>query len=229
MTEIPLTRAIEDFLKAVYVLQQDLTADDQRVSTTALKDALRISAPSVTDMAQRLEDAKLIDYKKHYGVTLTEAGHHIALRVIRRHRLIELYLVQELNYTLDEVHDEAEKLEHAVSDRFIMAVANKLQNPLFDPHGDPIPAPDGTIIQRTLYSLVDIPLNTPVRVARLTAEDGEMLRYILDQGFALQNTVEVVQRAPFEGPVTLQLGKQTVVIGCKVAASILVEVKPAAE
>lgn len=226
MTEIPLTRAIEDFLKAVYVLQQDLAADDQRVSTTALKDALRISAPSVTDMAQRLEDAKLIDYRKHYGVTLTESGHHIALRVIRRHRLIELYLVQELNYTLDEVHDEAEKLEHAVSDRFIMAVANKLQNPLFDPHGDPIPAPDGTIIERTLYSLVDIPLHTPVRVARLMAEDGEMLRYILDQGFALQSTVEVVQRAPFEGPVTLQLGKQTVVIGCKVATSILVEVEP---
>jgi DtxR family transcriptional regulator, Mn-dependent transcriptional regulator len=228
MTEIPLTRAIEDFLKAVYVLQQDLTDTDQRVSTTALKDALRISAPSVTDMAQRLEDAKLIDYKKHYGVTLTESGHNIALRVIRRHRLIELYLVQELNYTLDEVHDEAEKLEHAVSDRFIMAVANKLQNPLFDPHGDPIPAPDGTITQRTLFSLVEIPLNTPVRVARLMAEDGDMLRYILDQGFALQDTVEVLQRAPFEGPVTLQLGKQTVVIGCKVAASILVEVEPSA-
>ena len=228
MTEILLTRAIEDFLKAVYVLQQDLTDTDQRVSTTALKDALRISAPSVTDMAQRLEDAKLIDYKKHYGVTLTEEGNNIALRIIRRHRLIELYLVQELNYTLDEVHDEAEKLEHAVSDRFIMAVANKLHHPLFDPHGDPIPAADGTIMQRTLYSLVDIPLNTSARVARLMAEDGEMLRDILDQGFALQGTVEVVQRAPFEGPVTLHLGKETVVIGCKVAASILVEVEPTA-
>jgi DtxR family Mn-dependent transcriptional regulator len=136
-----------------------------------------------------------------------------------------LYLVQELNYTLDEVHDEAEKLEHAVSDRFITAVANKLHHPLFDPHGDPIPAPDGTIIERKLYSLVDIPLNTPVRVARLLAEDGEMLRYILDQGFALQDTVEVTQRAPFEGPVTLHLGKETIVIGCKVAASILVEVE----
>ncbi len=224
MTEIPLTRAIEDFLKAVYVLQQDLTDDDQRVSTTALKDALHISAPSVTDMAQRLEDAKLIDYKKHYGVTLTESGQHIALRVIRRHRLIELYLVRELNYTLDEVHDEAEKLEHAVSDRFITAVSSKLQDPLFDPHGDPIPAPDGTIAERTLYSLLDVPLDTPARVARLTPGDSEMLRYILDQGFALQNMLAVIQRAPFEGPVTLQLGAETVVIGCKVAAAILVEV-----
>jgi len=204
MTEIALTRAIEDFLKAVYVLQQDLTDTDQRVSTTALKDALHISAPSVTDMAQRLEDAKLIDYKKHYGVTLTEEGEKIALRIIRRHRLIELYLVRELNYSLEEVHDEAEKLEHAVSDRFIMALASKLQNPEFDPHGDPIPAPDGTIIERTLYSLVDIPLNTSARVARLMAEDGDMLRYILDQGFALQNRIEVLQRAPFEGPVTLR-------------------------
>lgn len=224
MTEIALTRAIEDFLKAVYVLQQDLTDEEQRVSTTALKDALHISAPSVTDMAQRLEDAKLIDYKKHYGVTLTDEGQKIALRIIRRHRLIELYLVRELGYTLDEVHDEAEKLEHAVSDRFITAVASKLQNPEFDPHGDPIPAPDGSIIERTLYSLVDIPLHTPARVARLMAEDGEMLRYILEQGFALQNSLEVLQRAPFEGPVTLQLGAETVVIGCKVAASILVEV-----
>ncbi|NJR12717.1 metal-dependent transcriptional regulator [bacterium] len=120
-------------------MQQALTDTDQRVSTTALKDALHISAPSVTDMAQRLEDAKLIDYKKHYGVTLTESGEKIALRVIRRHRLIELYLVRELNYSLEEVHDEAEKLEHAVSDRFITAVASKLQHPEFDPHGRPHP------------------------------------------------------------------------------------------
>ncbi|MBC7813828.1 MAG: metal-dependent transcriptional regulator, partial [Burkholderiales bacterium] len=129
------SKSVDDFLKAIYVLQQQM----ERVSTNALADVLTISAPSVTDMAQRLVAAGLVDYQKYRGVVLTDAGMEIALKIIRRHRLIELYLVEELGYLLPEVHEEAERLEHAVSERFIEAVATKLGKPAVDPHGDPIP------------------------------------------------------------------------------------------
>lgn len=125
MPEAPQSKAVEDFLKAVYALQQH----SERVSTNALSEALARSAPSVTDMAQRLAESGLVDYVKHRGVRLTDEGQAIALKVIRRHRLIEAFLVRELNYGLHEVHDEAEKLEHAVSDRFIDALAEKLDHP----------------------------------------------------------------------------------------------------
>jgi DtxR family Mn-dependent transcriptional regulator len=218
------TRAVENFLKAVYVLQQALPDGEERVSTNALKDALQKSAPSVTDMAQRLTEAHLIDYEKYYGVRLTETGSAIALKIIRRHRLIELYLVNELGYALHEVHDEAEELEHTVSDRFIQAIAEKLGNPQFDPHGDPIPAPDGTIQSRNLQPLSELALLTPARVSRLMAETPDKLQHTLDRGFTLNTLVEVVSRDPFEGPLTIKLDDGQTIIGHALAAVILVEV-----
>ncbi len=218
------TRAVENFLKAVYVLQQNLPHGEDRVSTNALKDALQKSAPSVTDMAQRLTESKLIDYEKYYGVRLTETGSAIALKIIRRHRLIELYLVSELSYALHEVHDEAEELEHTVSDRFIQAIAEKLGNPQFDPHGDPIPAPDGTIQSRNLQPLSELALATPARVSRLMAETPDKLQHTLDRGFTLNTIVEIVARDPFEGPLTIKLHDGQTIIGHTLAAVILVEV-----
>lgn len=215
----PPSKAVEDFLKAIYRLQQGM----ERVSTNALKDSLSISAPSVTDMAQRLVESGLIDYRKYYGVRLTEEGESIALKIIRRHRLIELYLVQELGYDLHEVHDEAEALEHAVSDRFVDALNEKLGAPSFDPHGDPIPAEDGTIALRELYHLTELPLHTPARVSRLTAHDADMLQHTLDKGFHLEALVTVIARDPFNGPLTLRVGGVDVVLGYFVADSILVE------
>lgn len=219
-TPIEQTTAVEDFLKAVYVLQQR----DERASTNALREALNITAPSVTDMAKRLTDSGLIDYQKYKGVRLTDEGERVALQILRRHRLIELYLVQELGYALHEVHDEAESLEHAVSDRFIDAISAKLNHPNFDPHGDPIPAADGTLAPlRDLHPLSDLPLNMAAIVSRYITSDPQMLQHTLDRGFALGAEVVVVARDPFDGPLTIHLNGDETILGHVVATTILVE------
>jgi DtxR family Mn-dependent transcriptional regulator len=215
----PQSESVENFLKAVYILQQQ----SERVSTNTLSETLNISAPSVTDMAQRMVAAGLVDYQKYRGVVLTPAGEEIALRIIRRHRLIELYLVEELGYALAEVHDEAERLEHAVSERFVEAIASRLGHPDFDPHGDPIPTREGMVIALDQVPLSELALGTPAQVARLKATSPEMLQHILDRGFALDSQVEVLDRDPFDGPVTALLENKTrVVVGYQVAECIYV-------
>lgn len=216
------SESVENFIKAVYSLQQH----EERVSTNTLSEALNISAPSVTDMAQRLVSAGLVDYQRYRGVVLTPAGSEMALRVLRRHRLIELYLVQELGYELRDVHEEAEKLEHAVSERFIEAIAHKLGDPTFDPHGDPIPAPDGTLTERHLMALTDLPANLEGHVSQLKTSSPEMLQHILDRGFKLGSEVEVLALDPFEGPVTVRVDGEERVIGYQVAECILIEPDP---
>jgi DtxR family Mn-dependent transcriptional regulator len=213
------TKAVENFLKAVYELEHSMS----RVSTNALADTLGIKAPSVTDMARRMVEAGLINYKKYHGVILTEQGRSIALQVLRRHRLIELYLVSELGYDLHEVHDEAENLEHAVSDRFIEALAIKLGNPEIDPHGDPIPTADGSIIDRDLIPLTELPPERPAVVARLIAEDTTMLQYVLDRGLHLNTPLQVIEKEPFEGPLTIEINGTRRIIGHNIAQTILVE------
>lgn len=211
--------SVQNFLKTVYSLQQTM----ERVSTNALAEALNISAPSVTDMAQRLEEAQFVDYQKYRGVVLTPAGEHEALKILRRHRLIELYLVEELGYDLGEVHDEAEDLEHAVSDRFIEALAHKLDHPDIDPHGDPIPSVDGSIARRDLHPLTEWPLHTPAAVSQIKSTNPDMLQHILDRDFRLAARVEVLARDPFDGPVTVLVDGAEQVIGHTVASCILVE------
>jgi len=220
MSEAPHSKAAEDFLKAVYALQQHA----ERVTTNALSEALARSAPSVTDMAQRLAEVGMVDYLKHRGVRLTDEGRMVALRVIRRHRLIEAFLVRELNYGLHEVHDEAEKLEHAVSERFIEALADKLDHPHFDPHGDPIPSSEGQIVTRQLMPLAQLPTSWQASVAQFSAESAELLQFILQLGFQLGEAVEVVAREPFEGPLTVHFSTgQQASISLVVANAILVE------
>ena len=225
------SESVEDFVKAIYTLQQGMAQQGAvaendgilRVSTNALKDALKISAPSVTDMAQRLMENGLVDYRKYQGVGLTEEGNILALKLIRRHRLIELYLVRELAYELHEVHAEAEQLEHAVSDRFIEAIDTKLGNPEFDPHGDPIPDVHGAMIQLELHPLSELAIGTPARVSRLISSDAEMLQHSLDRGFKLDVPVVVLSRDPFNGPITVKLDDKETVIGYTVAEAILVQ------
>jgi DtxR family Mn-dependent transcriptional regulator len=213
------SESVENFLKAVYSLQQE----DERVSTNTLAEALTISAPSVTDMAQRMVKDGLVDYQKYRGVVLTPAGEEVALRIIRRHRLIELYLTRELGYELHQVHKEAEALEHAVSDHFVDALARKLGNPSVDPHGDPIPTADLIIAHPNQVALTELPKGTSGIVARLRADNETMLQHILERGFALGAAVTLVALDPFEGPVTVTVDGTTRVIGYKVAACILVE------
>lgn len=169
------SQSVQDFLKAVYTLQQKM----EHVSTNALAEMLSISAPSVTDMAHRMMLAELVNYEKYHGVRLTETGEREALRVIRRHRLIELYLVTDLGYALHEVHDEAEQLEHAVSDRFIAALAEKLDHPTLDPHGEVIPGIDGTCHYRELHTLSQFPIGIKAKVACLNSNNPEILQHLM--------------------------------------------------
>jgi DtxR family Mn-dependent transcriptional regulator len=224
------SESVENFVKAIYTLQQEMAQQGAvpedgilRVSTNALKDALAKTAPSITDMAQRLMESGLVDYRKYQGVGLTEEGTILALKLIRRHRLIELYLVKELAYELHEVHAEAEKLEHAVSDRFIEALNTKLGEPELDPHGDPIPNVHGAMIERELHPLSDLEIGTPAKVSRLISSDTDMLQHSLDRGFKLDAPVIVLARDPFNGPITVKIDGKDTVIGYTVAEAILVQ------
>lgn len=216
----PTSKSVEDFLKAVYALQQ--AAD--RVSTNALAEHLRVKAPSVTDMARRMEGAGLIHYKKYHGVRLTDEGERTALNVIRRHRMIELYLVQELGYELQEVHAEAERLEHAVSDRFIEALDRKLGNPEIDPHGDPIPSAEGYLPPSSAIPLTDLPLEQAAKITRLHTSSPDMIQYLVDREFKLGDSIAVTARDPFHGPLSIMVEGRREVIGYTVAACIYVEI-----
>jgi DtxR family Mn-dependent transcriptional regulator len=213
------SESVQNFLKSIYALQQG----GKRVSTNEMAELLGVQAPSVTDMAQRLEAAGLVDYQKYRGVMLTPAGEEEALKILRRHRLIELYLVEELGYGLHEVHAEAERLEHAVSDRFIEALAKRLDDPAVDPHGDPIPSPDGIIQRRDLQPLSEWPLNTPAVISRIRAVSDDMLQHIVERGLTLHAPIEVTARDPFEGPLTVHVDGKQQVVGHNVAACILVD------
>ena len=215
------SQSVEDFLKAVYNLQ----GERDRVSTNALADALRISAPAVTDMAQRLVEEGTVDYLKYRGVRLTDEGERLALRLLRRHRLIETYLVRDLGYQLHEIHDEAEALEHSVSDRFIDAIARKLGEPRYDPHGDPIPNLDGIMQERKLQPLSALRLRTPARIRRFIMDDPAMLQNTQERGLTMGVTLEALERDPFDGPLTISIeSTETQTIGFKMASAILVEI-----
>lgn len=215
------SEAVENFLKAVYSLQQG----DERVSTNTLSEVLGKTAPSVTDMAQRLEQFGLVDYQKYRGVMLTEEGRAIAIGIIRRHRLIELYLTRELGYALHEVHAEAERLEHAVSDRFVEAIAHKLGDPLIDPHGDPIPSADGTVIERDLVTLPALEPGQGGHVAQIRTSDPEMIRHMQERDVALNAPIRMIAADPFEGPIRVQVNDGEQVIGYAVALCILVQIE----
>lgn len=217
----PSENSSENFIKAVYNLIQK--TGESRISTNALADLLQIKAPSVTDMAQRLDETGLVDYVKYRGVALTLKGHQLALQILRRHRLIELYLVNELGYQLHEVHAEAEVLEHHVSERFIEALAHKLDNPDLDPHGDPIPNRDGMMIERNLQPLSQLSFNRVATVARIGIEQDEVLKLILQKGLCLGAQVTLLDHTPTNQTFTISvLGVETV-ISHQIAMVVLVE------
>ena len=195
------TQAVEDYLKAIYKLQQDGSA----ATTNAIAERLGIRAASVTAMMQHLSERGLADYTPYKGVFLTEAGMTSALRVIRRHRLIELYLHKHLSVPWDRVHDEAERLEHAISVYLEEKIAAALGNPSFDPHGDPIPSSTGELPAQDLIPLYEAPLNSPATVRHIPDDDPEMLRYVASLGIIPGAVVSVTGREPFDGPVYLSI------------------------
>ena len=213
-------QAIEDYLKTIYTLAQE----ESPVSTSRIADAREVKPASATSMIKRLANLKMVDYEKHYGVTLTPSGEKLALEVIRHHRLIELYLMEALGFSWDEVHEQADILEHVISEKLEERIAAALNYPEFDPHGDPIPAKDGSITAIDVELLSAAPSGSTVWVRRIIDDaNSELLRYLAEMGLTPGTAVTVQSVAPFEGPLTLLIADETRVIGRNVAASVLVE------
>ena len=186
------SRAVEDYLKAIFKLQ----GENLPVSTTALAAELDRSAASVTNMVKGLAEQGLLDHEPYRGVRLTPHGESTALRIIRRHRVIETYLIERLGYTWDGVHEEADRLEHAASDGLIDRMARALGDPDEDPHGAPIPSSDGVIASRDLVSLTELPAGVDAVVREVSDEDSGRLRELAAAGFLLGTNVVVTDRSP---------------------------------
>lgn len=192
--------AAGDYLKAVWSLSRDGPA-----STNAIAARLGFTPASVSGMLTRLAAAGLIEHRRYHGALLTEAGRREALRLIRRHRLVETFMIQRLGYGWDEVHEEAEAIEHAISDRFAERLAVLLDHPSHDPHGDPIPGPDGSLPATPDVPLADLPTGRRLRVARLLSQDGEVLGPLAALGIHPGAEVRVVRREPGGGRLDLRV------------------------
>ncbi len=218
------TPAVEDFLKHVYLLEQQTDP----VPTTLLARALDIAAPSVTEMIKRLSSGEnipqLLTHEPRRGVRLTEAGQRIALEIIRHHRLLELYLTQKLGFTWDEVHDEADRLEHHISERLEARIAEALDQPLIDPHGDPIPAADGTLNVPNLILLCDLETLQGSEVSRIIDQTPEVLRYLSDLGLVPGALVILTSRAPLNDTIGVKIGgdAEPHTISTQIARKVLV-------
>ncbi len=214
-----ITPVVEDYLKAIYSLRHT----DEQVRTVALATHLNVKPPTVTAMLKTLADLQLIRYEPYRGVKLTQAGEQIALEIVRHHRLIELYLVEALGFSWDEVHDEAEVLEHFISEKLEARIAAYLGNPTLDPHGDPIPALDGSLPDSSAQSLADLPEKAEVRIVRVCDQNADRLRYIAKLGLVPGASVQVIDSAPFDGPVSVQVGEVVHAVDRRLARMILVE------
>lgn len=214
-----LSAPVEDYLKAIYELEQSGDA----AGTNELAARLHIAPASVSGMVRRLADQELIAHERYKGARLTDAGRRAALRTIRRHRVIETYLTTALGYPWDCVHDEAERLEHACSDELVDRMAAAIGEPAHDPHGAPIPTREGTVDERRYASIADLGVGDAVRVRRVSDEDGDRLRYLAELGIVPGVQLTVLERAPFEGPITVGIGNERRLIGPSLAAEVLVE------
>ncbi|HVL82152.1 MAG TPA: metal-dependent transcriptional regulator [Actinomycetota bacterium] len=211
------SEAVQDYLKTIYVL-----AEDGSVATTGeIADRLRVSPASVSAMVRRLAGRGLVRHERHRGVTLTPEGETAALDVIRHHRLLETYLHEALGVPWDEVHAEAEVLEHAISDRLIERIAAALGNPTHDPHGDPIPPRRGKHVERAFTGLNEAGPGR-VRVERVSDRDPDALRYLGDLGIVPGVALDVVEQAPFGGPVWVRAGRRKHALGRRLAAAVKV-------
>lgn len=215
-----LSRSIEDYLKVIYKLE----LESGSAQTSAIADALAIAPPSVSGMVKRLADAELVTHVPYRGVELTEAGRRQALRMLRRHRILESYLIGHLGYDWDDVDREAERLEHAVSDDLVERMAVKLGNPTHDPHGAPIPSAAGTIDPTRYVPMTEIEVGLAGRFRMIGDADPERLRFIASLGLRPGAEFRVLDRQPFNGPVTIELdGDRKEVIGFALASSLQCE------
>ena len=214
-----LTGPVEDYLKAIY----ELAAREGVAATSDVANALGVAPASVTGMIRRLAAQGLLDYVRYRGVQLTPSGRRAALSTIRRHRIIETYLTRVLGYPWDRVHDEAERLEHAASAELVECLSAALGHPTADPHGAPIPTRDGRVDERAHHTLAELPLGQRARMVLVSDKNPELLRYLADIALQPGTELTVLNRAPFDGPITLQVGKKELIVGAPLAAQVLVE------
>lgn len=218
----PLTGPVEDYLKAIY----DLERIGEPAATNHIADRLAVSPASVSGMVRRLADQGLITHEPYRGVRLTLEGRTAALRTLRRHRILECYLSEVLGYPWDRVHEEAERLEHAASEELIERMAATLGDPRHDPHGAPIPTRDGRVEEAPLGTLADASAGEQVRVRQVRDGSGERLRYLAELGIRPGALVRILDRAPFDGPITLWVddagGGSTRAVGVGLAREVFV-------
>lgn len=220
MKKTTATQAIQDYLKHIY----ELTKCGQLASTNDLARVLNIKPASVTGMIQKLaaEKPALVEYQKHQGVTLTATGKKAALEVIRHHRLLESWLVQTLGYSWDEVHEEAERLEHVISEDFAKRMAVSLGNPTRDPHGELIPTEDLIMPLDESTPLSSLRPNQTATIQRVNAQDVNMLRHLNELGLVPNVQLEVVGYSSFDNNLTIKVGRKSHVLGLNITAKIFV-------
>src|SRR5437773_7418708 len=209
----PLSRSVEDYLKATY----HRSSQGGFAATSDIAALLEVAPPSVSGMVKRLSETGLIEHVPYRGVQLTAQGRRAALRMIRRHRVLEVYLSQQLGYDWDGVHTEAERLEHAVSDELIERMAKALGDPQYDPHGAPIPTAAGEIEETDLTSLADARVGAVHELRQVGTEDPARLRYLAEQGLVPGVVLTITGRQPFNGPTTVALEAGTRVVGRELA------------
>ena len=216
--------AVEDYAKAIYKLQD---AGEATVTTNAIADCLDVTPASASQMVKRLGSMGLVVHEPYRGVSLTAAGVRVALEVLRHHRLLELYLAESLGVSWDRVHDEAEVLEHVLSEELEELIAAKLGDPTRDPHGDPIPTRDGRIVEEPTEALDSLPVGSTGTFVRISDSDPAMLRYLSERGISPGDGFEVVDKQPFDGPLFARFGDDVHVLGGSLARAMRVEVRPA--
>jgi DtxR family Mn-dependent transcriptional regulator len=218
---VSVSSAIEDYAKAIYALE----LRGGSVSTNALAERLGVTAASASGMVKRLCEMGLVEHEPYHGVSLSESGRRVALEVIRHHRLLELYLVESLGVPWDRVHEEAEVLEHVLSEQLEELIAAKLGNPTHDPHGDPIPTRELTIEEGPTRSLQTLAAGDRGTFARVSDADPDMLRFLAERGIGPGDDLEVIEKQPFDGPLFVRFGDNVHVLGGALARAMRVELE----
>ncbi len=213
------SEAIEDYAKAIHALS---ARGEGPVATNAIAERLGVSPGTVTSMAKRMDSLGLLRHEPYRGVELTEAGERMALEVIRHHRLIESYLAEALGMPWDQVHDEAEVLEHYISEELERLMSAALGDPSHDPHGDPIPSPELELREEATRSLADLEPSEGGVFVRVSDSDPRMLRYLSERGIAPGDRLEVIERQPFDGPLSVRFDGGTFAIGGGLAKAMRV-------
>jgi DtxR family Mn-dependent transcriptional regulator len=216
-----ISASVQDYAKAVYALE---ARKGGAVSTNELAERLGVTPGSVSAMVRRLSELGLLEHEPYHGVRLTAQGRRVALEVLRHHRLLELFLAEELGMPWDRVHAEAEVLEHVLSEELEELIAARLGHPTVDPHGDPIPTVEFGIEERSTQGLDELPAGAAGRFVRVSDSDPEMLRYLAELGIAIGDRLEVVDRQPFGGPVFVRFGEREHPLGGALARAMRIEI-----